>query len=260
MMVRARILLLTEDTGNQAQPTVQKILKEALKLVMPGADLNPARIRIEPLLDNERALQAVSRNNWKEHPPTRDTIILREAIAARLLEPAGFVIFHFDTDRVWAERHKSENRDKFKVIIREGVRRILRGEAPLPFPQRPRPILTPEQIEAALERLLVLSPCYTMESWLYQATKETLAYCREEHDSNEHAQRIESWAKDRTLLDEVLQPKDNKKEGLTCVGDKHNAELAKSFPAEEVWHAKRSFFESVERLRACTALVEALGY
>jgi len=61
----------------------------------------------------------------------------------------------------------------------------------------------------------------------------------------------------RTLLDEVSRPKND---ALACVADHHNAELARVFPAEEVWLAERSFYESVERLRRCSALVEALGY
>lgn len=257
MAARARILVLTEDSGKQAQPTIQKLLKEALKLVVVSVDLNPARVRLEPLPENERARQAVSANKWKEQPPTRETILLLGLIAAQLLQPAGFVVFHFDTDRVWTERDKSENRQKFEAIIRDGVRRILRGEAQQPVNPRARPTLTPEQIEAALGRLIVLSPCYSIESWLYQATKELRAYCQDKHESDEHLKLIESWSSDRTLLDEVSRPKD---EALTCVADHHNEELAKVFPAEEVWFAERSFYESVERLRACPALVEALGY
>ncbi len=257
MAARARILVLTEDSGSQAQPTLQKLLKEALKLVEQGVDLNPARIRLEPLPEKEQALRAVSANKWKEQPPTRETILLLSAIATRLVEPAGFVVFHFDTDRVWTERHISENRQKFEKIIREGVRRILRGEAPLPVNQRTRPTLTSEQIDSALGRLLILSPCYSIESWLYQATTELLAHCQQWHASEEHVQLINSWSMDRTLLDEVSRPKDD---ALPCVADHHNAELAKAFPAEEVWLAERSFFESVERLRSCSALVEALGY
>jgi hypothetical protein len=257
MAARARILVLTEDSGSQAQPTIQKLLKEAFKLVVQGVDLNPVRVRIEPPPANEQALRAVSANQWKEHPPKRETILLLGLIAAQLLQPASFVVFHFDTDQVWTERHTSENRQKFEAIIREGVRRILRGEAPLPVNQRTRPTLTAEQIENALGRLLVLSPCYSIESWLYQATKELLAYCQKRHESAEHVQLIESWSMDRMLLDEVSRPKDD---ALPCVADHHNAELAKAFPAEEVWLAERSFFESVERLRSCSALVEALGY
>ena len=259
MEVRARILVLTEDSGDQAQPTIQKLLKEALKLLDESVDLNPNRIRLEPLPENESARLAVRANQWKEQPPTIETIRLLGLIATRLVEPAGFVVFHFDTDRVWAERHNSENRQKFETLIRERVRRILRGEVPAPQfgPQRPRPMLTAEQIELALKRLLVLSPCYSIESWLYQSTKEVLAYCQERHDSEAHVLRIQSWAADRTLLDDVSRPKH---EALTCVGDLHNEALAKAFPADEVCLAERSFFESVERLRSCSALVKALGY
>lgn len=226
--------------------------------MMPSVDLNPNRIKIEPLPENDRARQGTRSNNWKEEPPTRETIVLFEAIATRLMEPGGFVVFHFDTDRVWAERDTSENRQKLESIIRERVRKILRGEAtpPPPFGRGSRRALTPEEIEAALARLLVLSPCYSIESWLYQSTQELLVHCQERHTSAEHVRCIESWSADRQLLDEVSQPK---KALLPCIGDRHNEELAKTFPAEEVWLAERSFFESVERMRACSALVEALG-
>lgn len=257
MAARARILALTEDSGRQAQPTLQRILKEALKLVVVGVDLNPIRIRIEPLPENNRALHAIHANQWKAHPPTRDTVILLSAIAARLLEPGGFVVFHFDTDRVWSKRESSENRQKFEAIIRGGVRRILRGEGAPPVNPQPRTPLTAEQVEAALNRLLILSPCYSIESWLYQATNEMHPLCQSRHASQEHAQLIAEWATDRTRLDEVYQPKDVMEE---CVADHHNEALSKAFPAEDVWLAERSFHESVERLRACTALVEALSH
>jgi hypothetical protein len=256
MAVRARILVLTEDSGSQAHPTIQKLLKEALKLVVEGVDLNPARVRIEPLPENERARQAVRANQWKEQPPLRETILMLNLIAAQVMQPEGFVVFHFDTDRVWSERDSSENRKKFDAVIRGGVRRILRGEAPLPISALPRAKLTDEQIELALGRLLVLSPCYSIESWLYQATRELLVLCRQRHDDEEHVRRIESWVADRTLLDEVSQPK--KAHVLSCIGDRYNEELSKAFPAEEVWLAERSFFESVERLRNCAALIDAL--
>jgi hypothetical protein len=257
MAVRARIMLLTEDSGRQGQPTVHKLLKEALKLVEPGADLNPKRIQIEPLPENDRARYAVRANRWKEQPPPREVPVLLGAIAARLMEP-GFVIFHFDADRVWTERHTSENRRKFESIIRGGVRRILRGEAPLPIrPGPPAPQRTAEQIEAALGRLLVLSPCYSIESWLYQSTAAIREHCQAQHSSEKHSKLISSWAADRQLLDEVLCPKDDV---LPCVGDHHNELLAQMFPAEEVWLAERSFHEFVETLRACSSLMNALGH
>lgn len=256
MEVRARILVLTEDSGRQAQPTIQRLLREAIKIAVEGVDLNPARVKMEPLPEKDSARLAVRANQWKEQPPTRETILLLGAIAARLQEPAGFVVFHFDTDRPWADRDKSENRRTFEKIIREGVRRILRGEGAPPLNPRPRPTLTAEQIETALGRLLIFSPCYSIESWLYQASKDLLAYCQQRHASEKHVQLIEAWSQDRTLLDDVSQPKVVLE---SCVGDQHNEELAKVFPAEDVWLAERSFFESVERLQACEALVKALG-
>ena len=258
MTARARILALTEDAGGQAHPTLRKILKEALKIVVEGVDLNPTRIKIDPLPENDRALYAMRANSWKQDPPTSDTIRLLEAIAGQLAITNGFVVFHFDTDRVWSERDSSEHRQKFESLIRSKVRRILEGEGAPSAAPRTRPTLTAEQVKDALERLLILTPCYSMESWLYQATNELLAYCADEHNSEEHRRLIAKWAADRTLLDEFYRPKH---EALpTCVGDRYNEALTKAFPAAEVWLAERSFYESVERLRACPALVEALGY
>jgi hypothetical protein len=258
MAVRARILLLTEDSGRQGQPTVHKLLTEALKLLVEGVDLNPKRVPIEPLLKSNPACKALRANQWKEHPTTKQTIVLREAIAAHLLTTPGFVIFHFDTDRVWDERKDSENRKRFDVIIRDGVRGILRGESRPPIPPgRSPPKLSAEQIEAALGRLLVLSPCYSIESWLYHATTEIREYCQAKHSSVEHGKLIESWESNKQLLDEVFRPKDD---ALPCVGDQHNELLSKTFPAEKVWIARRSFYEFVETLRACSPLINALGH
>ncbi|WP_225413753.1 hypothetical protein [Stigmatella hybrida] len=257
MTVRARIMLLTEDSGKQGQPTVHKLLKEAFKVLVQGVDLNPRRIQIEPLPENDRARKAVRATDWKTQPPPREVPVLLEAIAARLLEP-GFVIFHFDTDRVWSERHTSENRKKFESILRRGVRRILRGEVPLPIrPGPPPPQRTPDQIEAALGRLLVLSPCYSIESWLYQSTTKIRDHCQAKHASGEHGKLIDSWAADTRVLDEVYRPKDD---ALPCVRDHHNEQLAQAFPAQEVWLAQRSFYEFVETLRACAPLMNALSH
>ncbi|WP_147447324.1 hypothetical protein [Corallococcus sp. CA054B] len=259
MAARARILALTEDSGSQGHPTLQKVLKKALKIVVEGVDLNPARIKIEPLPENDRARLGLRGNSWKEDPPTVDTIRLIEAIAARLLEPAGFVVFHFDTDLVWSKRDTDpkSNRRKFETHLRDRVRRRLLGEGASSINPRARPPLTAEQADTALCRLLVLSPCYSMESWLYQATNELRPLCQSEHDSNDHAQLIVEWSEDRARLDEVHQPKVVMKK---CVADHHNEALANSFPAEEVYCAGRSFYESVENLRSCTALVEALKH
>lgn len=137
-----------------------------------------------------------------------------------------------------------------------GRGRILRGEAPLPNPPRPWTPPSNEAIEEALQRILVLAPCYSIESWLYQNTDGSLACCQKHHAHNGHQEMIREWAGDRSLLDQVSRPKD---EALTCVADRHNLELAMGFPATDVWLAERSFHEAVERTRQCAALVKALS-
>ncbi len=103
-------------------------------------------------------------NLWKSRNPfdRQKIILLGRAIAAKLIEdPIGFVAFHVDGDRRWAERASSENVAKFaefvSTYVQPGVHHALRR-------QHDRDALaTSDQdiaraAEAALARLLRLTP------------------------------------------------------------------------------------------------------
>jgi len=109
-------------------------------------------------------------------------------------------------------------------------------------------------VEDRLRRLLALVPTYSVESWLYQNTREALAICAESHRSA-HAETIRSWEADRGLLDEQSRPKDS-----YCLGSTHNLRPAfGSFPAAEVHAAKKSFFAAVTAMAQCPPLVAMLS-
>ena len=129
MSPTVRFLVLTEDSGREGLPTVQRLTRAALRLIAPSLD--PRRVEVSPLLDNPRVSGALRGNAWKERRPTLAKLQLLGAIATRLVEDGGFVVFHVDSDTVWSRRQQSENRLKFDKIIRAGVLGILTGLAPL---------------------------------------------------------------------------------------------------------------------------------
>ncbi len=255
-----RILVITEDSGDQGLPTVQTIARKALKIVDEKIDLGPKRVAIDSLAKDSEAWRAARANLWKARMPPPGFSKLLGAIATRLKEDGGFVLFHFDSDTTWTGREGSDNRQKFIAKIRNGVETILSGGARRPFDRRPfRTPDTPE-IDTWLGRLLVFSPCYSIESWLYQNTVEVEARCGAAHagspeNARAHAMMIRQWAADRTLLDELVRPKDDV---LPCVADRWNADLAKGFPAKDVHKADRSFTEAVKAMSSCDALKDCV--
>lgn len=250
-----RILVLTEDGAKRSHETIQKLVREMLKLVCEYANLAPDRVSLFPLPEKDEARRAMTANLWKQHPPTIQTIRLREAIATELRRADAFVTFHADADRVWGERAQSENRAKFLSIIVEGVRQVLRSPPRSPTDARSLPTLTSEEIEHSLSKLFLVSPCYTIESWLYQATDLVAERCRQNHASAVHQEEIGTWAADRTVLDGIRKPKEDV---LPCVAGHSNLEFAHAFPTQAVYFAGRSFTECVDALLGCPELVDAL--
>lgn len=250
-MTTLRVLVLTEDSSKQAIPALQQLLRAAFKLLVPGHDSR--LLKVEPLPSNESAIRACHANEWKNRRSPHLPRLLGH-IASHLAQDATLVAFHVDSDTTWSRRSESENRTKFLTIIREGVKKVLCGAAQNPIaPRRPK-YLSEAEADRALGRLVVMHPCYSVEGWLYQAVDEVLTRCRARHSSDEHRRVIESWRSDRTLLDEVLRPK----ELLDCLGAFHNEALAANFPSQEVLAAKRSWAEFLEALER-TQLPQRLG-
>lgn len=243
----ARVLVVSEDSGKQGVPTVQKLLKLAAQLAIPGLDTRLLDSR--PLPTGDLSLNAVRGNAWKDRRQTPEKLWLIRTIANELVQ-GNFVVFHVDSDSTWSKRTSSENRTKFGSDLRRLVAETImapharqaRGQANV---YRPR---SNEEAATLLANLLVMHPCYSIESWLYQATTELKARCGALHNDAAHHALIDSWAIDRTLLDEVVRPKDNALGA--CVKDHHNEALASHFPAAQVDEAKRSWHEFVELFRA----------
>jgi hypothetical protein len=234
------VYALSEDSAGDAHAVIASLVRASLRLLHPGARLD--RARFEPDAPGHAAVKA---NRWKSHARAdqRHRVDLLRTLATNLSRSDCLVVFHFDGDTPWAERERSENVRKFHDELVLGVRRVLRDCG-----------LEPERAERALRRLVAFVPHYTLESWLYQNTAVAIALCQQRRTTDEVAV-FEAWARDRPQLDEVEQPWK-----LVSLGKGHNAALAASFPANEVYAVGKSFAASVERLREHGFVIEWLRW
>jgi hypothetical protein len=248
--VTARFLLLSEDSGKQALPTIRSLMTAAAKLLKPQLDTRLLELR--PLPEGDLAANALRANAWKQRRPSPEKIALVRTVANEL-EQRHFVVLHFDSDTTWSKRRTSENRTRFEKQLKAAIKLTL-------MTPRENPRFVPlSELEAdeRLSRFFAMTPCYSIESWLYQASESLRGFCRARHDKATHLVLIDTWRADRGLLDEVDRPKDG--QFADCVGDRHNAELAANFPAAEVFAAEKSWHEFIEALRESGPLRAALG-
>ena len=252
---RLSFLILTEDSATDACEPIEALVKRMLLFVDPATQTQ--RIEFEP--QDEVARQAMRGSSWKAKPDDfghPKLVLLGRIIAAKLLEEAdapGFVIFHIDGDRRWADRDSSDNVEKFPGFVRDyvaqGLDAALRKRRDKPLDDEALGLAK----EAALARLLRLTPFWCIEAWLYQNTALVHRLCEE--GCGAHLDQIKSWREDRGALDEIPTPKK-----VICFGSRHNAELARSqFPAEDVFAADKSYAAAVMALVDCPDLCTALA-
>ena len=199
---------------------------------------------IEPTED-ANALRSMRGNRWMDEKTSdshyyRTTLI--QSIATKLGE-GGFIVFHCDGDTSWKKRKESTKRKKFDKLMEPGIRARLRDTAKL----------APKNIEAAMKRVLIMVPYYSIESWLYQNTDEAIRICHAQYAGADVAQ-FEEWETNRKQLDETSKPKDT-----VCLKDKHNHALATTnFPFDVVVSVGKSLKQAVAQFEECTDLQTAL--
>jgi hypothetical protein len=248
-----RIVVLTEDTSKDARATVEALVRKMLPLVVSNCR---GHDHVSFLPTEQRDHAGMHRCIWKGNDP-RDhaaRVLLYKYIARRLCESQTFVLFHVDGDTSWENREQSENVQKltkFVILIEQaaglGQRNVQRSR------HRAVPdAITPPKLD--FDGFIPIVPFYTLESWLYQNLQCALDICRREHDGA-HVESLRAWESVRHDLDETIKPSEQ-----FCVKKLHNLELAaRSYPAETAYEIKKSFFESIERMKACQKLVSALA-
>lgn len=248
--IRLSILLLTEDSAEDSHETITALVKKMLDLIVSGVGTH--RVEFEP--QNTLARQGMRGNLWKsKNPRDRQKLVdLRQSIATKLVEGKlvegesvpGFVLFHVDGDRPWAEEKQSENVAHFEAFVRTYVEPIVAAAL------HKKGISG--ELAARMDRLRRLTPFYSIEAWLYQNTAEARRLCAA--SCGRHLDRIAAWEADRGLLDEIRKPKDQ-----LCFQAAHNLRLATAqFPAEEALRVGKSYAASVMHLLDCADLCAAL--
>lgn len=247
------IVMLTEDSGKDGRTTVEALARRMFDLVVP--DFQSHRIRFVPRDPPEE--EAMRGNIWKtdgKNPVEHARRVrLRRYIVRWLSLPNSFVLFHIDGDRPWRERYTSENTEKFQKFRATLPQVADRGRANNPRARANREAHDESPPELRLEHLILICPFRSIEAWLYQNVQVALDICTREH-KGAHIAKLQGWEEQRAELDELPAP-----EKALCLGKMFNLELAtRGFPACAAYDVKKSFAESVDRLRDCAALVEAL--
>jgi hypothetical protein len=247
------IVILTEDSGKDGRATVEALARRMFDLVVP--DFQSHRIQFVPRDPPEE--EAMRGNIWKtdgKNPVEHARRVrLRRYIVRWLSLPNSFILFHIDGDRPWKERHTSENAEKFQKFRVTLPQVADRGRANNPRPRVGGAAHNESAPELHLENLLLICPFRSIEAWLYQNVRVALDICSREH-KGAHVAKLQEWEEQRAELDELPAP-----EKALCLGKVFNLELAtRDFPARLADDVKKSFTDSVGRLRGCAALVEAL--
>lgn len=248
------IVILTEDSGKDGCATVEALARRMLHLVVPGFGSH----RVEFVPHEPREEEAMRGNVWKtdgKNPKEHERRVrLLRYIARKLSLPATFVLFHIDGDRPWAERDTSENTAKFERLVRGRLPQVAdRGRVNASRTKARAQTYADSPPPLHLENLLLICPFRSIEAWLYQNLRAAIDICGREHRGS-HVAELEAWEGRRGDIDELPAP-----EKAVCLGKAFNLELAtREFPAHEVYEVKKSFAETVERLRGCGALSRAL--
>ena len=246
-VARCSFLVLGEDSAADSHLTLVALAKKMFRLVDDSYDWQ--RIRFEPP-ESPGAKAALRGNLWKSENPrdNQDRLDLIRYIATKLLEgETSFVLYHIDGDRTWADREASENVRKFRSFIETNVRQFVE--------HRYRQMGLPPGEAFSSARLLLMVPFYSIEAWVFQNTQAGRRLCLEHEEcKGQHSALFDAWEKDRTELDDVLQPKEK-----ICFKGKHNHRLAEGLDVDEVYYAERSLHQTVEMLLKCKPLVHALA-
>lgn len=238
--VRPTILLISEDSSKDAIEILKVLTPLLLRQLSPT--FNEDQVLLQPLTQAS-AQRAAHGNRWKSRRPAdrADRLALIREVGGVLLDGRGFVLFHIDGDRPFAERERSENVHAF-ADFRVDLAQSMQTRA--------------RDLEAVLrvidERLLLIVPFYSIEAWLFQNTEAAIALCPAGHPD---IAKLRAWAADRGLLDELEKPK-----GEMAFRSRHNLALAKQdYPLHAVLAARKSLAQTLDRISGCAPLQAVLA-
>jgi hypothetical protein len=242
-------VVLTEDTGGSGwKPVVACVHAMCDRLV---DHIDRRGVQTIPRQDaGDDVLHALGVKLWRgsDGRGHRSRVRLAQYIADQLLDGRGaprFVFFHLDADLTWKQggADESTNVRQFRDLLEPAIRFWLNSRRAV-------------DLDSLMQRLHLIVPAYSIESWLYQSTARASELCRQRACGGAHVAQFEAWAADRTLLDDVHAPKDQR--DLHCLQDADKPSLASALPVEALYAAGRSFARSVDALADDGALLNAL--
>lgn len=226
MSAELHCVLCTEDSGKQARPVIEALVKKLLQRVDDG--LQTQRLKFAfPADDAEQAVRGMA---WKGNP------VLKRALVnylAQRLQQNHWVVLHTDGDSAWAGAPGSTNDEAVRDLF-ETVRRRLSREP---------------------KRLLRLVPHYSIESWLYLNDAQVNAIEAANPKAAGAAAWLQANAGETSGYDHVVQIKDK------CpLKDRFNEDLATvRWPASEAAQRSPSWAEAERTWRGHPELSDALA-
>lgn len=222
--MKSRLWVYTEDTAEDAPEVLKALVKRLLQQLSPGLPTNLLKPILLSAVPAAEATKAWGGHYWRErHSPKRRALV--SELATRV-STGDIVLLHHDYD---APPGKPST---LSTQVAELLSEVAR-------------IVPPEKWRGAI---LTLTPCYSVESWLYHNHGAVEALPVNERDAA--LQWLRGNLHDTTGYDHIPKPKD------TCpLNDKHNLTLAtKAFPAEAAAARSPSWQATQTRLSASPPL------
>ena len=224
----AQLVVFTEDTSGKAPAVFLGLVKKLLQQLSPG--LPTHRLPLVAAAPSAVATSAWHRHNWRGSSAKRQALVTELASRAKI---GDIVLLHHDHDA--AHGQPSALAAQVSGLVTEVAR-----------------IVPPATWRGAI---LTLTPCYSVESWLYHNHDAVAALPVNERDAALHWLREN--LRDTTGYDHIPKPKD------TCpLNDKHNLTLAtKAFPADLAaarspsWQATQTRLSDSPPLNALLAVI-----
>ena len=236
MSAALRVMLLTEDSGEDAHEVLRHVVERALRAAQDNLDME----QVEVLPRTQGSRQAMQFLSFRARKAHRARVDLARELVDRLTDDGAptFILVHVDGDRTWAERvdpptHVAEFREHILPGVRNGLAQL--------------------GVLERSEHLLFVVPHYSIEAWLYQNTPRLRALYAKAPADHPNLVDLDAWKHNPGALDEVPGPKDR-----LSIHDRHNLDLARTLPGGKLMAVGKSFTATVLHLRACEPLVRAL--
>ncbi len=239
-----RVIILTEDSGGQGHDVLAAVAKKLFTYLVPGFQTQPAVVQMVRPDDGVRDL--IRANAWEGRKNHHRRVDLVKKLATDLVEGdlPRLVLWHVDGDTAWSQRRTASRVANWQTQIEAPVRAQLL-----------RHFGDEVKVGQLMERLILVVPYYSIESWLYQNLDECERIAVDfPGDRSALKRQLQAWRSDRAALDEVTQLKDRCR-----LGDEFNKPLAeKGWPIREVVAVGASFAALVEALQGRPHLLTVL--